>query len=187
MKKPILILIENQRLGLFIFDESHDDHYCWLNDSEINRYTSRNRIPITRAGAQKYAETCQQDEQIVLGIYSVEDSEHVGNIALKNINLIDRCAELSILIGTNRQKGIGYEASKLLCTHGFNALGLNRIYCGTHEENIGMQKLAIKLGMKEEGRSRQAFFKNGKFADIIHYGMLKEEFVNANCSVINGG
>jgi RimJ/RimL family protein N-acetyltransferase len=35
-----------------------------------------------------------------------------------------------------------------------------------------MQKLALKLGMSEEGRRREALWKNGIFADIVEYGLL---------------
>lgn len=31
------------------------------------------------------------------------------------------------------------------------------------------------LGMKQEGRLRQERFKNGRFVDMIVYGLLKEE------------
>ncbi len=33
------------------------------------------------------------------------------------------------------------------------------------------------MGMKEEGRRRQAQFKNGKFTDVVEFGALKEEFM----------
>jgi RimJ/RimL family protein N-acetyltransferase len=39
-----------------------------------------------------------------------------------------------------------------------------------------MQKLALKLGMKPEGRRRQAMYKNGKYSDILEYGILKTEY-----------
>jgi RimJ/RimL family protein N-acetyltransferase len=157
----------------------------WLNDPEINRYTSRGRFPVTWDDCKQYAQTCQSESRIVMAILLNEGvvtapsgdlTEHIGNITLQQINLFDCSAELAILLGERQGEGYGLEAARLLCTHGFNTLGLNRIYCGTHEENIGMQKLAIKLGMKEEGRRRQAIWKNGKFSDVIEYGILKEEF-----------
>jgi RimJ/RimL family protein N-acetyltransferase len=40
-----------------------------------------------------------------------------------------------------------------------------------------MQHLALKLGMSQEGLRREAVFKNGEFADIVEYGMLKKEFL----------
>ena len=57
-------------------------------------------------------------------------------------------------------------------------LNLNRIYCGTTNENEGMKKIALKIGMLQEGVRRQAFYKWGKYQDIIEYGILKDEFLN---------
>jgi [ribosomal protein S5]-alanine N-acetyltransferase len=39
-----------------------------------------------------------------------------------------------------------------------------------------MEKLAAKLGFREEGRRREAHFKNGEYADLVEYGLLKSEF-----------
>ena len=55
-------------------------------------------------------------------------------------------------------------------------MNLHRIYCGTSSENIPMQELALSVGMKKEGRRRQAAFKAGRYLDIIEYGLLKKEF-----------
>jgi RimJ/RimL family protein N-acetyltransferase len=159
-------------------------YLSWLNDPEINQYTSRGAYPVTETEARQYVATCQSSQRIVWAVFA---PAHVGNISLQQIDLINRTAELAILIGdkTAQGKGYGLEAAKLACAHGFKQLGLNRIYCGTHQGNIGMQKLAERLGMRKEGQSRQALFKNGKFADILHYGLLKEEFLNADRSLIN--
>ncbi len=41
-----------------------------------------------------------------------------------------------------------------------------------------MKKIALKIGMLQEGVRRQAFYKWGKYQDIIEYGILKDEFLN---------
>ena len=182
-----------ERIILEYFNTSHVDSFYirWLNDPEINRYTSRGIYPLTKEDGESYAREAQSDKRIVLAIVLKKDyvqsdwgdiTRYIGNISLQQIDRNNRSAELAILLGEKHGKGYGYEAAKLICKHGFDQLGLNRIYCGMHEENIGMQKLALKLGMVEEGRSRKALFKNGKFADIIHYGILKEEFY-AHCGI----
>ena len=56
-------------------------------------------------------------------------------------------------------------------------LNLNRIACGTFENNKGMRKLAEYLGMCEEGRRRRAVYKYGRYVDVIEYGVLKDEYV----------
>lgn len=74
-------------------------------------------------------------------------------------------------------KGYGKEAARLICEHGFQALNLHRISCGTLDNNTAMSKLAESLGMVEEGRRRQAAYKHGRYVDIIEYGVLKSEYV----------
>lgn len=63
-----------------------------------------------------------------------------------------------------------------MCDHGFRAMNLNRIACGTQLDNDGMRKLAQSLGMKEEGRRRQAQFKHGRYIDVVEFGLLRDEF-----------
>jgi [ribosomal protein S5]-alanine N-acetyltransferase len=184
-----MIFIRGERVTLEIFGKEHitDAYRRWLNDPEVNLFTSRGYYPVTEAECDRYVQICQSPDRIVLAIKDMNEvfcdkkgniSHHLGNISLQKIDILSRSAELAIMIGEKSAwgKGYGLEASRLLCAHGFNQLGLHRIYCGTHAKNFGMQKLAFKLGMKEEGASRQAIFKDGVFADVIHYGMLKEEF-----------
>ena len=96
---------------------------------------------------------------------------------MQNINLLDRSAQLTIILGDKEEWGNGYgrEAWTLLMEHGFKALNLHRIYCGTFSTNIGMQKLAESVGMKKEGTRKEAHYKNGRFCDLIEYGIISEE------------
>lgn len=147
----------------------------WLNDPDVCRYNSHGDTVYTREMAQSYIKSViDNPNMVVLAICLREDERHVGNIALQQISLKNCNAELAILIGDPSVygKGIGYEAGRLLVDYAFGTLKLHRLYCGTHSENIGMQKLALKLGMSEEGRRREALWKNGIFADIVEYGLL---------------
>ena len=64
----------------------------------------------------------------------------------------------------------------MICDHGFFTMNLNRISCGTFDNNLSMKKIAHYLGMAEEGCRRKAAYKNGKFIDIIEYGVLRDEY-----------
>ena len=103
---------------------------------------------------------------------------HIGNIALQRIDRRSKNAEFAILIGDKKFWGRGYgeEAARLILDYGFKFLGLERIGAGTFSTNLGMRKLAKKLGMRREGLRRRAFLKNGKFVDIMEFGLLKKEF-----------
>ena len=73
-------------------------------------------------------------------------------------------------------KGYSKEAGRLIVNHAFKVLNLQRIFCGTSEKNIPMQRLALGMGFKEEGRRRRSVFKDGEYLDILEYGLLKEEW-----------
>jgi len=106
------------------------------------------------------------------------DDRHVGNITLQSIDWVARNAEITIMIGEKeyRGRGIGEEAWRLIMDWGFYTLNLNRLQCGTFSNNIAMQKIAKKVGMKQEGIRPKAAYKNGKYLDVILYGILKEDY-----------
>ena len=151
----------------------------WFNDEEICRYNSHHRFPNYDENMHEYYErVIKSHNNLVLAICDKKTNAHIGNIALESIDAINRSAELAILIGDKSHwgKGIGQEAAGLLIKHGFRELNLHRIYCGTLEDNVGMQKIAKALGFKEEGCSRESLYKYGAFRDSINYSLLQNEF-----------
>ncbi len=159
--------------------DAESDYPDWLNDEEVCRGNSHHTFPNTRAATLEYVTSVSGSRRsLVLAIVTLEDNRHIGNISLQNIHPIYQSAELAILLGhkANWGKGYGEQAARLLIEHGFNNLNLHRIYCGTFENNIGMQKLARKLSMTEVGRQRQAAYKNGRYLDLLQYDLLEDEF-----------
>lgn len=151
----------------------------WFNDSQVCEFNNHHRFPVTQHESSVYLDKVRKDnDSLVLAIVERKESKHIGNISLQKIDWINRNAEFAVIIGDHNYwgKGYAYEASEIIINQGFNELNLNRIYCGTSELNIGMQKLALKLGFQKEGKRRQAFFKKGKYIDIFEYGLLVEEF-----------
>jgi ribosomal-protein-alanine N-acetyltransferase len=155
-------------------------YISWLNDEEVCRYNSHHIFPYTRESGRAYIASLQDNPAaLVLAIIERDSNEHIGNISLQGIDYVSRSAEFAILLGEKRfwGKGFSKEAAFLLLKHGFLELGLQRVYCGTSERNLPMQRLAVYLGMVEEGRRRRALFKHGIYHDIVEYGVLKAEFV----------
>jgi len=180
MNSPIPFL-EGQHLYLrALTDADADGEYpAWLNDAEVCRSNSHHVFPYSREAALDYIlEIRQSTASLTLAIVVREGHRHIGNIALQSIHLINRNAEFAVLIGDKAGwgKGYGLEAGRLICRHGFDALNLHRIYCGTFADNVGMIGLAHALGMKEEGRRREAAFKDGKYIDIVEFGLLGADF-----------
>ena len=77
----------------------------------------------------------------------------------------------------NWGKGIGYEALGLWCDSLFRTNSdFVRLDLRTWSGNIGMMKLAEKLGFQLEARFRKARIVDGKYYDGLGYGILREEW-----------
>jgi RimJ/RimL family protein N-acetyltransferase len=182
MKNPFLVGDRLYLRGLVVNDLD-DDYLTWLNDAEVCQYNSHHVFPFTRESGEDYIRRVSASRSdLVLAVVLKENDVHIGNISLQRISCVNRNAEFAILFGAKEAWGKGYakEAARLLLNHGFRELNLHRIYCGTSDDNVPMQRLALALGMVEEGRRRQAMFKNARYVDIVEYGILAADFVKGN-------
>ncbi len=178
LKNPFLIG-EKIYLRALNPEDINGNYINWLNDEEVCKNNSHHIFPYTASQAAQFiSNVAGSKSELVLAVILKKDNIHIGNISLQKISNIYQNAEFAILFGEKKYWGKGYakEAAFLLIRHGFNELNLHRVSCGTFPQNIGMQKLADYLGFKKEGQRIQAIFKEGKFIDIIEYGLLKSMF-----------
>jgi RimJ/RimL family protein N-acetyltransferase len=185
-----IIFLKGERIHLrALMEQDLTANYLqWLNDEEVCRNNSHAVFPNTEAKMKAYYNSLQnQQRDVVLAIIHTATGTHIGNVSLQSINWISRNAEFAILVGDKNfwGKGYGEEAAQLIVAYGFNRLNLHRIYCGTIQGNEGMIKLAAKLKMKEEGKRREAIFKNGRFLDIYEYGVLQREYCSLYTTVLS--
>lgn len=176
--------LHSSRIGMRLLNDFDVDYYMnWFNDEEVCRYNSHHRYPQTKEKMLKYINNVNASETaIVFALVDKESGIHFGNISIQSIDYINRSAEIAYILGDKSFWGKGYatEASKVIMEHAFFELNLCRIYLATPEDNIGMIKVAKKLGFKEEGRRRNAIFKNNSYLNLIEFGLLKEEYISEN-------
>lgn len=156
-------------------EELNGNYVAWLNDSEVCRYNSHGDEKYTRGMAVKYIKSLNGDtSKEVWAVYLKKKAVHIGNISLQRIDHKNSNAEIAYLFGEKEYWGQGYaaEASRALLKRAFKALKLHRIYFGTSVHNRAMQKLGKNLGFKNEGILKDAQLKNGKFNDVVLFGLL---------------
>jgi len=175
-----IVKLESERIYLRTLhvNDAKGNYPSWLNDKEVCRYNSHGETLYTKEMALSYIQSVQDSPTCkVFAICDKASDKHIGNIALQAISLKNQNAEFAILLGDKAfwGKGLSKEAGKLLIDYGFNVLKLHRIYCGTSQANTPMQHLAIALGMELEGRRKEAMKKDGKFYDVLEYGILKKD------------
>lgn len=113
-------------------------------------------------------------------LISNENKEIIGEVSWYWKSEETNWLEVGIIIFDDAfwNKGIGSVALKLWINEVFTSnKELLRIGFSTWSGNIGMIKLAQKLGMKQEARYRKARILNGKAYDAVSFGILKTEWI----------
>lgn len=155
----------------------------WFNDPEVIQYIGL-YLPMTEMAEGKFIEGLGSDRTHAMFVIEAIDGDTgkpIGSTDLGNISARDHSAGFGIAIGDKDywSKGYGTEAARLLIKYGFEQLNLHRINSSALAFNERSLKLHLKLGFKEEGRQRDGIFKNGKFHDLVGFGLLRAEWKGA--------
>jgi len=98
-----------------------------------------------------------------------------------DVRVYNRNAYLTYYVTkTFRGKGFGKVMLAESIDYAFSEMNMHRLTAEVYEYNESSVTLLKSLGFSEEGRLKEAKFHNGKFWDIIVYGIL-------NCNGDNGG
>ena len=104
-------------------------------------------------------------------------SDIMGQVSLLGYRSKERKAEFTIFLGERYAgENIGTIATRLMIHYGFTQLNLNKVYLHCYQNNERAIRLYENVGFKKEGVLREFIFKDGKFIDAIHFGMLQGEF-----------
>ncbi len=153
----------------------------WRNQEEVRNDFSGHPFPVS------YDEELAWYEKNIrvnfpnttFGVEEMKGKILVGMTFLKNINMIFRHAEFSILIDSSQKgKGFGKEACYKTLEFGFRHLGLNKIYLKVRTDNTSALRIYESCGFKIEGTLREDIYKQGKYADQYYMGVLISEFEN---------
>jgi RimJ/RimL family protein N-acetyltransferase len=104
----------------------------------------------------------------------------IGEIHLTRLeprNVQHRWTEIGLDILPEFQgKGYGSEAIDWALDYAFRRAGLHRVKIAAFGYNVGAVKLYERLGFKLEGRERESCWHEGKFWDLMEFGMLEGEW-----------
>lgn len=107
-------------------------------------------------------------------ILSNEYDENIGMVRFDEIDYINRSIRVGGDITPKHQgRGYGTKMMRIIKKYCFDYLNMNRLWLMVLESNIKAYNLYIKEGFEEEGRQRQAIYRNGEYQDYILMGMLK--------------
>ncbi len=153
----------------------NENYYRWMNDPEVTKFTESRFFPASTESLEEYVKAKQEDkDSIFLAIVIKENHQHIGNIKLGPINWIHRLADIGIIIGEKDYwgKGCAAESIRLISNYAFRALNLHKLTAGCYKGNVASCKTFEKAGFIKEGVRKAHVFSEGKYQDILQYGLI---------------
>jgi len=172
---------------------------AWLNDPEVRQFLLINQ-PLSMAEEERWfdsmlnrpsAEHVRVIEIAQAGgsgdhAADVSDIQRgdgiswkpIGNVALENIDWVNRSAEIGIFIGEKScwNQGYGREAMSVMLRHAFETINLNRVYLYVYAYNPRAIRSYERAGFKLEGRLREGRYHEGRYHDVLLMAVLRSEW-----------
>jgi RimJ/RimL family protein N-acetyltransferase len=115
---------------------------------------------------------------IMFSIVDLKNGNLLGSCGLCYINWINRNADFSLYIGASDayiDKKFAPDAGKVLLKYGFNELNLHRVYAEVFDFDTQKQALMKRLGFRLEGEHRETHWSEGRWNNLLMYGVLKND------------
>ena len=179
-----LFTAENVCLAPIDHEKDAEIEARWTHDAEYMRLVSPDpAMPQSAAQLKKRYEKIEkeQDEKRNLFYFTVRmraDDRLIGFGRLFWIDWSNAGGFVQLGIGDpkDRRQGYGTEVLHLLLRYAFDELNLFRLSAFIPEYNPVALHLFAKAGFVEEVRRRKALDRDGKRWDLIHMGLLQEEW-----------
>jgi [ribosomal protein S5]-alanine N-acetyltransferase len=111
------------------------------------------------------------------GICEKSDKKVIGTCRLGIKNAETREGYIGFTLSKDKwQKGYATEVARALLAHGFNQLGLHRIYATSAPLNGASHRVLEKSGMVREGLLRKNVLLRGAWRDSVLFAILEEDW-----------
>jgi RimJ/RimL family protein N-acetyltransferase len=114
----------------------------------------------------------------IFAIVFKEKNLYIGHLELDMKDQTSRRGSLGIAIFNKNywNKGLGTEAMKLIVKYAFTTLNLHSVELEFYAGHPQARRCYEKVGFKEVGKLREAYFNNGKYIDSIIMDLLASEW-----------
>ena len=149
---------------------------AWFADADVTRYLAE-RFPLSLQQEEDFLKRIAESQHDVWWVIEAE-GKAIGATGIHRIDWISAHAITGTVIGdkTCWRKGYGSESMALRTEYAFRELNLHRVYLSVLADNARAMRCYEKVGFREEGRLREAVFKDGERRDLVLMAVLRPEF-----------
>lgn len=143
----------------------------WTNDPELARLLDR-RQRVTAEEHERWFDSL--DSRQDTRFFAIEDeSRHIGNVWLADIDSRHRKAEVRIVLAPDAaNRGGGSRAIELIAAHAFAHMNLHRLYAFVLAFNLRGRRAFEKAAFTVEGTLRDDRFDGSGFVDTFVLGRI---------------
>jgi RimJ/RimL family protein N-acetyltransferase len=150
------------------------DDLPWIRDlrnsPEVYSHVRERRL-LTLADQEAWYERLTADggrtmRYYVWDGYYVCDGPALGIVGLTNLDWVNRSAEVACMALPNLEP----DALAALIHHGFNVLGLHRLYTDTLTDRRAL--VFLEAGFTQEGEAREAYWRDGRWVTALRWFRL---------------
>ena len=174
-----MITLQGEHIFLRALEPEDLDFIHEIENDESIWEISNTITPYSKYLIKQYLEHSHKDiyevKQLRL-IISSYDNDILGMIDVFDFNPKNRRAGIGILIKkeTDRNKGYGQVALKLLIDYCFTHLDLHQLYCNISEDNIASISLFSKQGFEKIGLKKDWNIINGEFKNEYIFQLINK-------------
>jgi [ribosomal protein S5]-alanine N-acetyltransferase len=165
-----------------LYPEHLGDYCRWFADPEVTRYLPRDSPPSLREEQEWFDRIVASRTEVVWALFA--DGQHIGSIALSQIDWRDRRALTGILIGEKSWwgRGVATEAMQLRTRYAFEELGLEKLITNVDEDNEASRRALERVGYRTVGVYRRHHFRRGTWADVWIGELLRADWAATRSS-----
>jgi RimJ/RimL family protein N-acetyltransferase len=153
----------------------------FAQDMDLGLATGADGRPTSLAAIERMYETQWADVAGDAVRWAIQAHDRlIGGVELTGIDWRNRTAALAVWIGDRayRQRGCGSDAMRLALNYAFKLLGLNRVTYLAAAHNEAAVQAYRHVGFRDEGRMRQALYRDGHYHDLVCLGLLRDEWTD---------
>ena len=175
-------MLKGKAVYLRLFEPNdYEKTYLWHNDFDIQKSTCGPIRIVSKEIEREWVlgKSTHNQRELYLAICLVESNEMIGWYSITDIDYVNRkCFCSGVVIGDKRYRdGDAYlEAGTLAFQYIINELNMNRVSGSCLREHILSRANMEANYWTLEGIERQAIYKQGKYHDICHYAILRDEY-----------